>query len=70
MFLWTHEHEATFNLLKEKLVSAPILVFPNWKVEFHVVDASMIALGSVLAQLREGNMDHPIYFSSRKISQA
>jgi hypothetical protein len=34
------------------------------------VDASGITLGAILAQLGEGNMDHPIYFSSRKLSQA
>jgi hypothetical protein len=40
-------------------------------IEFHVhVDASGIALKAILAQLGEGNMDHPIYFSSKKLSQA
>ena len=34
------------------------------------VDASSIALGIVLAQLGEGNIDHPIYFASRKLSTA
>jgi hypothetical protein len=39
-------------------------------VEFHVhIDASGISLGVVLVQPSEGNLDHPIYFSSRKISQ-
>jgi len=33
------------------MVNAPILVFPNWKKEFHVhVDASYITLGGVLTQ--------------------
>jgi hypothetical protein len=34
------------------------------------VDASSIVLGVVLAQPREGNIDHPIYFDSRKLSDA
>ena len=47
---------------------APILVFPYWTKEFHVhVDASSIALGVVLAQPGEGDIDHPISFSSRKL---
>jgi hypothetical protein len=33
------------------------------------MDASGISLGAILAQPREGNMDHPIYFASKKILQ-
>ena len=56
------------DILKEKMVTTPILVFLDWKLPFHVhVDASSIALGVVLAQPR-GVLDHPIAFSSRKIS--
>ena len=37
------------DVLKEKMITAPILVFPDWKKEFHVpVDASYTALGVVL----------------------
>jgi hypothetical protein len=44
-------------------------VFLNWKKEFQIhVDASLISLGAVLAQPREGEIDHPILFSSRKLS--
>jgi len=47
----------------------PILVFPNWKLPFHVhVDSSSIALGFILAQPGEGGLDHPISFASRKLS--
>jgi hypothetical protein len=47
------------------------LIFPNWEIEFHVdVDASSISLGAILAQPGEENMDHPIYFSSRKVFEA
>ena len=57
------------DILKEKMVAAPILVFPDWNKEFHVhVDASSTALGIVLAQSGEGNIDHPIAFTSRKLS--
>ncbi len=34
------------------------------------MDASGIALGTVLTQLREGGVDHPIAYSSRKLSTA
>jgi hypothetical protein len=53
------------------MVTAPILVFPNWSKEFHVhVDVSSIALGAVLEKLGEGDIDHPLAFSSRKLSTA
>lgn len=49
----------------------PILVFPNWKKNFHVhVDASYITLSVVLTKLGEGDIDHPIEFSSQKLSKA
>ena len=70
-FEWTPECQASLDILKEKMVTAPILVLPDWNKEFHVhVDASFIALGIVLAQSGEGNIDHPISFASRKLSTA
>jgi hypothetical protein len=51
------------------MVTAPILVFLDWSKEFHVhVDASSTALGEVLAQPREGDINHPLSFASRKLS--
>jgi len=34
------------------------------------VDASCIALGAVVTQASEGELDHPIVFASRKLSKA
>jgi hypothetical protein len=68
-FSWTGECQWSFNTLKEKMVIAPILVFPDWTREFHVhVDAYSIALGVVLAQPGIGDIDHPLAFASRKLS--
>jgi len=53
------------------LVTVSILVFSDWKKEFHVhVDTSCIALGAVLEQASEGDLDRPIAFASRKLSKA
>jgi hypothetical protein len=53
------------------MVTTPILVFPDWSREFHVhVDAYSIALGVVLAQPGEGEIDHPLAFSSKNLSTA
>ena len=53
------------------MVTTPILVFPDWNKPFHVhVYAAGIALGIVLTQPGEGGIDHPIAYSSRKLSTA
>lgn len=63
--------QKSLDVLKEKMGTAPILVFSDWNKEFHVhVDASSIALGIVLAQLGPGEIDHPIAFASKKWSKA
>jgi len=68
-YQWTEECQHSFDILKEKMVTTPILVFLDWKKEFHVhVDASSVALGIILAQEGAGGLDHLISFSSRKLS--
>lgn len=50
---------------------AAILMFPDWKKEFHVhIDASSLVLETILDQEGVGNIDHLISFSSRKLSTA
>jgi hypothetical protein len=68
-FSWIEECQQSFDTLKQKMVTAPILVFPDWSKEFHVhVDAYSIELGVVLAQPSEGDIDHPLAFASRNLS--
>ena len=48
-FYWDKECQQILYVLKEKKVIVSILVFPDWKKEFHVhVYASCIALGEVM----------------------
>ena len=48
-FCWNDECQKSLDVLKEKMVIMPILVFPDWKKEFHVhMDASCIVLGVML----------------------
>jgi hypothetical protein len=68
-FQWNEDCQKGLDTLKKKLVTAPILIFPYWKKEFHVhVDASSIDLGAVLSHPGEGELDHPIAFARRKLS--
>jgi len=50
-FLWISECQVAWELIKQKYVEAPILISPNWDVEFHVhTNASLLAVGAMLAQ--------------------
>ena len=65
-YCWNEECKKSLETLKEKMASAPILVFLKQDVEFHVhVDASCITLGAVLTQEGVEGIDHPIVFTSR-----
>jgi hypothetical protein len=57
--------------LKEEMVTASIIVFPDWENTFYVhVYASTIALGANLAQPGTGELDHDIAFASRKVLES
>jgi hypothetical protein len=69
-FQWNEDCQQGLDTLKENMVTTPILVFPNWENTFHVhVDASTIALGAIRVQPGVGDLDHPIAFASRKLSE-
>ena len=64
------EDEA-YDTLKIMLSHAPVVQPPDWARPFHVfVDASDIAIGSALMQLKTPNWYQPVYYSSRKLSTA
>ena len=70
-FYWNEECQHSMDVLKEKIVIMLMLVFLDWKKEFNVhVDVSCIALGVVLTQANEEELDHPMAFASRKLSKA
>jgi hypothetical protein len=63
LFIWTANHETTFQTLKQALVAAPVLVLPNFDKPFVVeTDASDASIGAVLMQ--EG---HPLAFLSKAL---
>lgn len=50
-FLWTIKCQHTWELIKQKYVKSPILIFLNWKVEFHVhTNASLLIVGAMSVQ--------------------
>ena len=57
-------------MLKDKLVSAPIVVAPDWSFPFELMcDASDFAIGAVLGQKRE-KIFQVIYYASRTLNDA
>lgn len=61
---------SAFELLKKRLVSAPIVVGPDWTFPFELMcDASDFAIGAVLGQRRE-KVFHAIYYASKTLTDA
>ena len=68
-FTWNEEHEEAFQLLKMRLLQAPILSFPNFSYPFVInTDSSETALGAVLSQVVEGE-ERPLAFESRVLTK-
>lgn len=69
VFDWNNECKTAFETLKKKLMSEPILKFPNFKKEFVLItDASKVACGAILAQCYD-NVDLPIAFASKAFTK-
>ena len=68
VFKFDEECLEVFQTLKEKLVSAPIMVAPDWSKEFELMcDASDYAIGAVLGQQRD-KIFHAIYYASKVLN--
>lgn len=53
-FIFDEAYLLAFNTLKEKLISTPIIVTPNWSQLFEIMcDAKEYAMRAVLRQCRE-----------------
>ena len=52
-YVWNEQYQRSFDLLKQKLVNPPILMYPDFKLPFIVAtDASSTAVGAVLSQVQ------------------
>lgn len=69
-FEWTSECQTSFKNLIKKLITAPILQYPDFKKPFLLTtDASQFAIGSILSQGQPGQ-DRPIVYASRTLNKA
>ena len=70
-FEWTHECQEAFAELRQKLCTAPVLVFPDFTKPFLLdTDASNTGIGGVLSQLDDEGKEHVIAFASRTLSKS
>lgn len=69
-FVWDDDCQLAFETLKNLLISAPILAFPDINVPFILdVDSSGHGIGAVLSQKQNGQ-EKPVAFASRTLNKA
>ena len=69
-FHWTNECQQAFDILKNKLTTAPVLVYPEISKQFILdTDASDRGIGAVLSQMHDGQ-ERVIAYGSRALSKA
>src|SRR5271169_2441711 len=68
-FEWTDDCQNSFDQLKEKFTSEPVLMMPDHARPFQIeADASKVATGAVLTQLDSNGDRHPCTFISKTLS--
>lgn len=69
-FTWTPEATVSFDELKKCLTTAPVLTHADFSLPFFIqCDASMLGVGGVLFQNKDG-CEHPIAYYSKKLNPA
>ncbi|KAK8684265.1 hypothetical protein V6N13_040295 [Hibiscus sabdariffa] len=69
-FVFNKKCQSAFEELKMRLISAPVVVPPDWTSPFELMcDASDHAVGAALGQ-RRGKLFHVIYYASRTLNEA
>jgi hypothetical protein len=69
--VWSDECQKSFELIKKKMMNAPVLMNPDMNKPFRIeCDASDFAIGAVLLQEESKDIWKPLAFESKKLSQA
>lgn len=69
-FHWSADCESAFSTLKDRLSTAPILVYPDFSCPFVLeTDSSIQGLGAILSQSCDKFL-HPVAYASRALSQS
>ena len=68
IFEWMMKHQEAFDALKEALIAAPVLGYPNFSREFILeIDASLNGLGTVLSQQGKDRQICAIAYASHSL---
>ena len=68
---WTAKQQNAFDFLKQRLMEAPILKYPDFSKPFIIyTDASGTGLGAVLSQLNDEGKECVIAYASRSLNKA
>jgi len=71
-YIWENTHQDSFNKLKEALISAPILRYPDFNKRFIIrTDVCKLGIGGILLQKDEKDgKEYPIHFNGRTLNKA
>ena len=70
-FYWSDQCQQAFDYLKNALITAPILVLPDFNRGFTVsTDASKVAIGYTLLQTDDNNREQVIAYGGRALRPA
>ena len=68
---WTAECDSAFSYLKSCLITAPVLVYPDFDKDFALeTDASILGLGAILSQVQDDWKLHPLAYASHSLSKS
>ncbi|GJY21588.1 reverse transcriptase domain-containing protein [Tanacetum coccineum] len=69
-FIFSNECMQAFDILKNKLTSALVIIAPDWNLDFELMcDASDYAVGAVLGH-RINKKFRPVYYASKTMNEA
>lgn len=69
-WVWNDEHTQAFETLRDRLINAPIMAFPDFTRPFHITtDASTVAIGYYLSFYDENNKERVVCYGGRNLHQ-
>ena len=70
LFEWTDACQNAFTHLRQCLVTAPVLAFPDYEQSFLLdTDASDVGIGAVLSQISDAGSERVIAYASRSLTR-